>query len=168
METVEKTIEVEAPLTQVYNQWTLFEQFPEFMEGVEEVQQLDNGQLHWVAEIAGRKKEWNAEIIEQVPEQRIAWRSTSGVTNAGVVCFRPRDHEHTLVTLQLDFEPEGALERAGDFAGALSRRIEGDLKRFRDFIQQRATEPDVWHGEIRGGKIRPARNYGSTGKSGLL
>src|SRR5882724_3668508 len=157
METIEKTIEVEAPVTKVYNQWTQFEKFPEFMEGVEEVKQLDDKHLHWVAEIAGKKKEWDAEIIEQVPDERIAWRATTGAPNAGIVNFRPKDHDHTMVTLQMNYEPEGAMEGTGDTLGLVSRRVEGDLKRFRDFIRQRTTETGAWRGEIRGGKIKPRR-----------
>jgi uncharacterized membrane protein len=157
METIEKTIEIEAPLNRVYNQWTQFEKFPEFMEGVEEVKQLDDKHLHWVAEIAGKKKEWDAEITEQVPDQRIAWRSTSGAINAGMVNFRTKDQGHTMVTLQMNYEPEGATEKTGDALGAVSRRVEGDLKRFRDFIQHRTTETGAWRGEIRGGKIKPKK-----------
>jgi uncharacterized membrane protein len=167
METIEKSIEVEAPLNTVYNQWTQFEQFPRFMEGVQEVRQLDDKHLHWVAAVGGRKKEWDAEIVEQIPDERIAWRSTSGVPNAGVVYFRPKDQNHTVVTLQMNYEPEGAMERAGDAIGLLSRRVEGDLKRFRDFIQRRGTETGAWRGEIHPPKIKPRGDYGTSGKSGL-
>lgn len=135
METIEKTIEVDAPVDRVYDQWTQFEAFPEFMEGIEEVKQLDDKHLHWVAEIAGRKKEWDAEIVEQVPEERIAWRNTSGTPNAGLVNFQPKGRNQTLVTLQLHYQPEGALESTGKALGLLSRRVEGDLKRFRDFVE---------------------------------
>jgi len=167
METIEKSIEVEAPLNTVYNQWTQFEQFPRFMEGVQEVRQLDDKHLHWVAAVGGKKKEWDAEIVEQIPDERIAWRSTSGVPNAGVVYFRLKDQNHTLVTLQMNYEPEGAVERAGDALGLLSRRVEGDLKRFRDFIQERGTETGAWRGEIHSPKIKPRGEYGTSGKSGL-
>ena len=137
MQTIEKTIEVEAPIAKVYNQWTQFEEFPQFMEGVEEVHQLDDKHLHWVAKVGGRRKEWDAEILEQVPEQRIAWRSTSGTGNAGVVHFRPRDMDHTLMTLKLEYEPEGAMESIGSAMGMLSGRVEADLRHFKDFIQHR-------------------------------
>jgi uncharacterized membrane protein len=168
METIEKTIEVEAPLKKVYNQWTQFEEFPQFMEGIQQVTQIDDQHLHWVAKIAGKKKEWDAEILEQVPDQRIAWRSTTGAANAGIVHFRPKDHNHTMVTLQLNYEPEGAAENAGDALGLVSRRIEGDLKRFRDFIQRRTTETGAWRGEIRSGtKVQPGGQYGTSGRSGL-
>src|SRR4051812_13639896 len=149
MESIEKTIEVEAPVDKVYNQWTQFEEFPEFMEGVEEVRQLDDKHLHWVAEIGGKKKEWDAEIYEQIPDRRIAWRSTSGTRNAGMVDFLPKDPNHTRVTLKMDYEPEGALERVGDALGTVTRRVEGDLERFKDFIQSH-TETGGWRGEIHG------------------
>jgi len=156
MESIEKTIEVEAPVEKVYNQWTQFEEFPEFMEGVEEVRQLDDKHLHWVAEIGGKKKEWDAEIYEQVPDHRIAWRSTSGTRNAGIVDFLPKDKRHTRVTLRMDYEPEGALERAGDTLGTVSRRVEGDLERFKDFIQSRESETGGWRGEIHGDDVKPS------------
>jgi uncharacterized membrane protein len=167
METIEKTIEVEAPVNKVYNQWTQFEEFPSFMEGVEEVKQLDDKHLHWVAQIGGKQKEWDAEIIEQVPDQRIAWRSTSGASNAGIVNFRPKDAGHTIVTIQMSYEPEGAMEKTGDAVGLVSRRVEGDLKRFRDFIQSRPTETGSWRGKIGGDKPNPERGYGTSGQSGV-
>jgi uncharacterized membrane protein len=160
METIQKTIEVEAPVTTVYNQWTQFEQFPEFMEGVEEVKQLDDKHLHWVADIGGRKKEWDAEIIEQVPDEVIAWRSTTGAPNAGTVNFQPKDPNHTVVTLRMNYEPEGAMEKAGDSLGLVSRRVEGDLKRFRDFVQQRTTETGAWRGEIHGDRVQGESSSG--------
>src|SRR5437763_16499911 len=144
METIEKTIEVDAPVNKVYNQWTQFEEFPQFMEGVKEVKQLDDKHLHWIAEVGGKRKEWDAEITQQIPDQRIAWRSTGGAHNGGVVHFRPRDHNHTIVSLQLAYEPEGAVENVADALGILSRRVEQDLKRFRDFIQRRTTETGAW------------------------
>ncbi|MDB6065729.1 MAG: cyclase/dehydrase [Pedosphaera sp.] len=148
MESIEKTIEVDAPVTKVYNQWTQFEAFPEFMEGVEEVRQVDDRHLHWVADIGGKKKEWDAEIYEQVPDQRIAWRSTTGTRNSGAVAFLPKDMNHTRVTLKMDYEPEGVLEHAGDALGVVTRRVEGDLERFKEFIQSRSEESGGWRGEI--------------------
>ena len=139
MESVEKAIEVEAPVSKVYNQWTQFERFPEFMEGVEEVQQLDDRHLHWVAEIDGKKKEWDAEIYEQVPDQRIAWRSTTGTRNSGMVNLLSKDAEHTKVTLKMDYEPEGVLEHTGDALEMVTRRVEGDLERFKEFFQEHET-----------------------------
>ena len=163
METIEKTIEIEAPVNKVYNQWTQFEEFPRFMEGVEQVKQIDNKHLHWVAEIAGKKKEWDAEITVQIPDQRIAWQSTSGVTNAGTVNFKPKDQEHTVVSLKMSYQPEGAVENVGDALGFLSRRVEGDLKRFKEFIQTRSTETGAWRGEIRGGGASPQGSKRASG-----
>ena len=155
METIEKTIEIEAPVNKVYNQWTQFEEFPRFMEGVEQVTQIDDKHLHWVAEVAGKRKEWDAEITVQIPDERIAWQSTSGVTNAGTVNFKTKDHEHTVVSLKMSYQPEGPMENVGDALGFLSRRVEGDLKRFKEFIQTRSTETGAWRGEIRTGGARP-------------
>lgn len=160
METIEKSIEVEAPIEKVYNQWTQFEDFPHFMEGVEQVQQLDDKHLHWVAKVGGKRKEWDAEIVEQVPEDRIAWRSISGAANSGIVHFRPTDSQHTVVTLRMNYEPDGMMENLGSTLGLLSGRVEADLQHFRDFIQQRGTETGAWRGEIHRGEVK---DHGSTG-----
>ncbi len=177
MQTVEKTVEVDAPVAQVYNQWTQFEDFPSFMEGVEQVQQVDAKRLHWVVDIAGRRKEWDAEIFEQVPDQKIAWRSTSGAQNAGIVSFQPLGANRTQVTIRIEYEPEGAMESVASALGAVSGRIEGDLERFKKFIQSRGQETGAWRGEIHGGKVqteggpeeRPGTpGYGTTGRSGLV
>ncbi len=160
METIEKSIEVDAPIDQVYNQWTQFEEFPRFMGGVEQVRQMDDKHLHWVAKVGGRRKEWDAEIVEQVPDDRIAWRSISGAPNSGVVHFRPTDSQHTVVTLRMNYEPEGAMENIGSALGLFSGRVESDLKHFRDFIQQRGTETGSWRGQIHKGNVK---DQGSTG-----
>ena len=123
MESVEKSIEVDAPVSKVYNQWTQFEEFPRFMEGVAEVRQLDDKRLHWVAEISGKRKEWNAEIFEQIPDQRIAWRSTTGAKNSGMVNFYPLGEERSRVTLKLNYDPEGVMESVGEW-----REIYSDSK----------------------------------------
>jgi uncharacterized membrane protein len=151
MERIEREIEVNAPLRVVYNQWTQFEAFPKFMEGVREVRQLDDKRLFWRADILGKELEWEAEIFEQVPDQRIAWRSIMGKSNAGAVYFTGLG-DKTAVRLVLDYEPQGAAEKLGDVLGILSRRVEGDLKRFRDFIEQRGRETGGWRGEIHEGK----------------
>jgi uncharacterized membrane protein len=164
METIEKTIEIDAPVNKVYNQWTQFEEFPRFMEGVEQVTQIDDSHLHWIAEVGGKKKEWDAEITVQIPDERIAWQSTSGVTTAGTVNFKPKDQNHTVITLTMSYEPEGALENVGDALGFLSRRVEGDLERFKEFIQTRGTETGAWRGEIRTGGARPRRTKGTSRK----
>jgi len=152
MECVEKSIEVNAPVQQVYNQWTQFEDFPKFMEGVEEVQQIDNKRLRWVAELGGKRKEWDAEIFEQVPDEKIAWRSTTGARNSGVVHFRPLDASRTEVHLKMNYEPEGVTEHLGDMMGVVGRRVEGDLKRFKEFLQERQRESGAWRGSIHRGQ----------------
>ncbi len=141
MARVQKTIEVKMPLRTVYNQWTQFEEFPKFMEGVHEVRQLDDRRLHWKAEVWGKEKEWDAEIREQVPDQKIIWHSIDGAENAGIVMFEPAgDPETTRVTLQMSYDPDGVVESVGDSLGFLSRRVEGDLERFRDYIESRGVE----------------------------
>ena len=149
MSTVEKSIEVNQPVRTVYDQWTQFEEFPQFMEGVERVVQLDDTHLHWVAEIAGAKREWDAEITEQVPDQRIAWRSLGGERNAGVVTFQPNGQSSTRVTLAIDFEPDDLVEKVGDKLGFVSKRTEGDLERFKKFIESRGVETGAWRGQVR-------------------
>jgi uncharacterized membrane protein len=152
MESIEKSINVDAPVHKVYNQWTQFEDFPQFMEGVEDVRQVDNKRLHWVADIAGKRKEWDAEIFEQLPDERIAWRSTTGGRNSGIVMFTPLSESRTKVTLKLDYQPEGATEHIGDMLSLVGRRVEGDLRRFKDFIQKRSPETGTWRGEIHKGQ----------------
>jgi uncharacterized membrane protein len=177
MQTIEKSIEVNAPVGKVYNQWTQFETFPEFLEGVRQVKQLDDKTLHWVAEIGGKKKEWDAEIVDQIPDERIAWKSITGTPNSGVVHFHPKSDDRTLLTLKLNYEPESALEIAADAMGLVSGRVESDLERFRKFIEHRPTETGAWRGEVRRGQIRSSghetefadqsRGYGNSGHSGL-
>jgi uncharacterized membrane protein len=149
MAKIEKSIDVHVPVRTAYDQWTQFEEFPRFMEGVEEVRQLDDKRLHWRAKIGGKEEEWDAEITEQLPDERVAWRSTSGAENAGVVTFHHIDANTTRVMLQLEYDPEGVVENVGDALGVVSRRVEGDLKRFKEFIEGRGTETGAWRGEIR-------------------
>ncbi len=141
----QKSIVVDRPITTVYNQWTQFEEFPQFMEGVEQVVQLDDRRLHWVAEIAGTRREWDAEIVDQEPDRRIAWRSIDGTPNGGVVTFEPAGGG-TRVNLDLEVEPQGAIEQIGDKLGFVSKQAEGDLKRFKEFIESRGTETGGWRG----------------------
>lgn len=141
-------VEIDVPVRTAYNQWTQFEEFPRFMEGVESVQQLDDATLRWTAEIGGRRKEWTARISEQVPDERIAWTSTSGARNAGVVTFHRLSDDRCRVTLQLDYDPEGLVENVGDFMGVVKRRARGDLDRFKDFIEDRGTETGAYRGTI--------------------
>jgi uncharacterized membrane protein len=148
MATIEKSIEVDAPLTTVYNQWTQFEEFPRFMEGVEEVTQLDDERLHWKANVGGQTKEWYARITEQTPDERIAWTAEGGVFTAGVVTFHEISPTQTRVMLQMDYEPEGIVEDVGDKLGFVSRRVEGDLDRFKEFIEKRGQETGAWRGTV--------------------
>jgi uncharacterized membrane protein len=149
MEKIEKTIDVEAPIQTVYNQWTQFEEFPRFMEGVKSVKQLDDKRLHWVAEIGGKQKEWNARITEQLPDRKIAWQSETGEYTAGIVTFQPAGNHRTRVHLQLNYDPKGLVENTGDALGVVSGRVEGDLERFKEFIEHRGQETGAWRGTIR-------------------
>ena len=148
MATIEESVDVGVPLSTAYNQWTQFEEFPQFMEGVEEVRQLDDTHLRWRASIAGDTQEWTAEITEQHPDHRIAWRSTEGATNAGVVTFHRIDDDTTRVMLQLDYEPEGVKEKVGDAVGVPDRRIRADLGRFKEIIESRGSETGAWRGNV--------------------
>jgi uncharacterized membrane protein len=149
MERIEKSIEVEVPLHTAYNQWTQFEEFPKFMEGVEEVRQLDDKRLFWRAQIAGKATEWEAEIYEQIPDSRIAWRSTTGAPNAGAVSFQLIEPDRTRINLVIDYQPLGVIEKVGDALGVVSGRVEGDLQRFKKFVESRGAETGAWRGEIR-------------------
>jgi len=148
MATIERSIDIEAPVRIVYNQWTQFEEFPRFMEGVQEVRQLDDRHLHWRAVVGGTEKVWDAEITEQIPDDRIAWRARSGAANAGVVTFHRISDGRTRIMLQLEYAPEGVIEKAADAIGVVSHRVEGDLLRFKEFIEQRGRETGGWRGEI--------------------
>ncbi len=148
MATYEGSIDVNVPLSTAYNQWTQFEDFPQFMEGVEKVIQQDDKHLHWVAEVAGQRREWDADITEQRPDERIAWTATTGATNAGVVTFHKITDDTTRVMLQLEFEPGDLKEKIGDALGFVRRQVETDLERFKEFIESRGTETGAWRGEI--------------------
>jgi uncharacterized membrane protein len=147
------SIDVEVPVRTAYDQWTQFEEFPLFMQGVQSVRQLDDTHLEWKAKVAGVEKSWRAEVTEQEPDQRIAWRSTSGARNAGVVTFHRLDDRRTRVTLQLDVEPEGGIESVGDSLGFVKRRAEGDLERFKEFIEGRGTATGGWRGAVEQGDV---------------
>jgi uncharacterized membrane protein len=148
MARVEKEVEVNVPVRTAYNQWTQFEEFPQFMEGVKSVRQLDDRRLHWQANVGGHDKEWDAEIKEQVPDQKIIWSSLDGAENAGWVTFQPLDANRTKVRLQMSYDPEGFVESVGDALGFMDRRVQGDLDRFRDFIEKRNVETGGWRGEL--------------------
>lgn len=160
MERIEKTIEVDVPVKTCYDQWTQFEEFPRFMEGVKSVEQLDDKRLRWVAEIAGEEKEWTAEIVEQRPDEVVSWRSTSGALNNGSVTFQDAGNGHTKVTLILTYETVGAKEKVGDALGVVNARIEGDLRRFKEFIEAKRVPTGAWRGEIREGQVRRSDSAG--------
>ena len=148
MTKVEKSIEVAVPVSTAYNQWTQFEEFPQFMSGVKQVEQLDDRTLRWVAEIAGVRRQWVATVLEQVPDQKVAWAATEGATNAGAVTFVAVPAGGTRVTLTLDYEPEGLVEKAGDALNVVERQATGDLERFKSFIESRGAETGGWRGEV--------------------
>jgi uncharacterized membrane protein len=147
-QTIEQSVEVDAPIAQVYNQWTQFEEFPRFMQGIERVEQRDDRHLHWVASFGGETHEWDAEITEQRPEERVAWRNTDGKDNAGVVTFHKIDSGTTRVMVQMDWAPEGIKEKLGSALGADDRRVKADLERFKEVIESRAAESGGWRGEV--------------------
>jgi len=150
MANVQKSITVDAPVHSVYNQWTQFESFPKFMGGVKEVRQEGDTRLHWKAQIAGKTEEWEAEITEQIPDRKIAWRSTSGAPNAGMVTFSPVSDSATEVSLQLDAQPQSVTEKVGDALGALDRQVKTDLEKFKRYIEERGgEETGAWRGEVR-------------------
>ena len=148
MEHVEKIVDVDRPIGTVYNQWTQFEDFPSFMEGVLEVRQLDDTHLHWRAQIWGKEKEWDAEITEQEPDKRISWKSTSGAPNAGTVRFEPLDDDRTRVRLVMAYDPEDVIENVGDALGIFSARVGQTVQDFKKFIESRGVETGAWRGAV--------------------
>ncbi len=156
MSTIEKSVDVAVPVSTAYDQWTQFESFPHFMEGVESVTQIDDKTLHWKAEIGGVTREWDAEIVDQTPDERITWRAVEGAQNDGTVSFASSGADNTRITLRLDFEPEGMVEKAGDALNVVDRRVAGDLDRFKEFIESRGTETGAWRGEVNpSGDVNP-------------
>jgi uncharacterized membrane protein len=151
MSKITKSIEVDVPVSTAYNQWTQFEDFPRFMEGIKSVRQLDDKSLEWKAEIAGVERSWRAEILDQIPDRRISWRSTSGTRHNGIVTFEPPGANRTKVTVEMDVDPEGLVENVGDALGILDRRVQGDLERFKEFIEARGQETGAWRGEVQQG-----------------
>jgi uncharacterized membrane protein len=155
MSRIEESIEVNVPLSTAYNQWTQFEEFPRFMEGVERVRQLDDTHLEWTVSIGGKEHTWRAEITEQRPDERVAWRSVDGKETGGAVTFHRLSETSTNVMVQMDFEPEGLTEQLGSALGADSRRVKGDLERFKQLIEGRGEESGAWRGEVeRGERVR--------------
>ncbi len=150
MSNIEQSIEVDVPVRTAYDQWTQFEEFPAFMEGVEEIRQIDDTHTHWRTKVAGKEKEFDAEITEQTPDQRIAWTAESGPEHAGVVTFHRLDDAKTRVMLQMDYEPEGVAEKVGDALGLVKRRVTGDLERYKALVEERGSggETGAWRGEV--------------------
>ena len=148
MSTIEQSIELNVPVRAAYDQWTQFEEFPKFMEGVEEIRQIDDTHLHWVAEIGGTRHEWDAVITEQLPDERVAWRNTDGKDNAGVVTFHKLSDDQSKLMVQLDFVPEGIKEKVGDLIGAPDRRVKSDLERFKELVESRGDASGSWRGEV--------------------
>lgn len=166
MSNIEKSIEVDVPVRTVYNQWTQFEQFPQFMKGVKSVRQLDASHLQWRAEIGGKDVEWTAEITHQEPDRHIGWRSTSGAPNSGSVKFEQVASNRTRVTLRLDYQPEGAVEKTGSAIGVVGQRIDADLHKFKSFIEERGRETGAWRGEIHEGAVARGSSGLATGAGG--
>ena len=148
MSRIEESITVDVPVRTAYNQWTQFEEFPRFMEGIDEVNQHDDTTLHWKASFAGRQHEWHAKITEQRPDERVAWKSEDGKFNAGVVTFHRLGDNQTRIMVQMDWEPDGVLEQVGGALGLDSRRVQGDLERFKKLIEERGEESGAWRGEV--------------------
>ena len=149
MATIEHGIEIDVPVRTAYDQWTQFEEFPSFMEGVEEVRQLDDTHLHWKVSQDGHEVEFDTEITEQLPDERVAWRTTSGTEHAGVVTFHKLTDDRSKVMVQMDWKPEGVLEKVGAALGADDRRVKSDLERFKKMIESRGTESGAWRGEVK-------------------
>ncbi|MEV0198635.1 SRPBCC family protein [Nonomuraea sp. NPDC050691] len=150
MSTIEHSVDVNVPVRVAYNQWTQFESFPEFMEGVESVKQLTDTRTAWITEIAGVKREFEAEITEQHPDERVAWHSVDKPRQAGVVTFHRLDENTTRVTLQMEYDPEGFLETAADWLQLVRLRVKNDLERFKHFIESRGGETGAWRGDVPG------------------
>ncbi|MEU6303630.1 SRPBCC family protein [Streptomyces chartreusis] len=150
MSTVKEAIDVHVSLRKAYDQWTQFEEFPNFMEGVDEVTQLDDRHNHWITSIGGVRREFDTEIVDQLADDRITWRTVDGETRQrGSVRFEPLDDMHTRVELTMDVEPTGMAEKGADALGLIDRRVKGDLRRFKDYVESGGTDSDGWRGRIR-------------------
>ena len=169
---VEKSVVVNVPIDTVYNQWTQFEEFPHFMGGIVEIRQLSDTTLHWVAEIGGVRREWQASILEQVPNEKVSWAATDGATNAGAVYFSAAGAGQTTVRLELEYEPEGLVENVADKVGLVGRRVEADLEKFKSFIEDAGYASGAWRGTVAGAGGTPGveaagASRGDSGKAGL-
>jgi uncharacterized membrane protein len=152
MARVQESIEVNVPVTTAYNQWTQFEEFPRFMEGVQSVKQIDDTHLHWVAEIGGKRDEWDAEITHQEPDRKVAWRALDGHHNSGTVTFERLGDNQTRINVAMEHETEGLTEALGSALGADSRKVKGELERFKEFVESRGAETGAWRGEVEQGQ----------------
>jgi uncharacterized membrane protein len=158
---ITETLEVDVPVRVAYDQWTQFEAFPKFMEGVDRVIQVDDTTLEWTASIAGVVKNWRAEITEQRPDELVAWRSIDGARNDGAVSFESLGTDRTRLELQLDVEPDGLVEKAGDALGVVERRVRGDLERFKEFVESRGQATGAWRGKVDDGRVERGRASGN-------
>lgn len=149
MDSIEKTVDIDCPIDVVYNQWTQFEEFPRFMSSITRVRQIDDTHVHWQAEILGKAQEWRSVITEQLPDQRISWKSIAGTPNRGSIAFSPLSADQTRITLTIIFEPEGAAENLGAMLGFVDRQVEKSLQDFKTFIEARQQETGAWRGEVR-------------------
>jgi uncharacterized membrane protein len=149
MSTVEKTVEVDVPVRTAYNQWTQFESFPEFMEDVERIEQLDDTTTRWHVNMMGADRTFDADITEQQPDERVAWRSRGETKHAGLVTFNKLDENHTEIKVRMDVEPTDWVEKTGDAMGVMERNVKRDLDQFKDFIESRGTETGAWRGEVK-------------------
>ena len=148
MATITESIDVAVDVTTAYNQWTQFESFPTFMEGVEQIKQIDDTHLHWTTNVGGVTREFDTEITEQHPDERVAWKSTDGTTHAGVITFHKLNDQSSRITAQIEWQPEGFVEKAGAAIGVDDHRVKSDLKRFKSFIEQRGRETGEWRGDV--------------------
>jgi ribosome-associated toxin RatA of RatAB toxin-antitoxin module len=171
---VEKTVLVNVPVSRAYNQWTQFEEFPQFMGGVQRVEQLSDDRLEWVADIAGVRRQWQARILEQIPDRKVAWAATEGATNAGAVTFEDLGGDQTSVTLTLEFEPEGIVEKVGDKLNVVENQAEKDLERFKEFIESEGYATGAWRGSVDSpvdvgtpGVAEAGASRGDSGKAGV-
>jgi uncharacterized membrane protein len=151
---ITREIDLAVPVRMAYNRWTLFETFPQFMEGVKEVRQLDDKRLLWRAEIGGQEETWEAEIVEQEPDRKIAWRSVSGTPTAGAVVFEPTDDGHCRIMLTMQYEPQGLTETVGSALGFDGRKVAGDLNRFKELVESQGVETGGYRGQIEGDQVR--------------
>ena len=154
METINETIQVDVPVSAAYDQWTQFEEFPKFMDGVDSVEQIDDTHLRWVAEIGGERREWRAEIVEQVPDEKLAWRAVEVNGPNGIVTFEPLGEDKTLVTVEMSYEPEGLKETLGAKIGMDARQVQEDLERFKQVVETLGEETGAWRGEVHSGQRR--------------